>query len=110
MKHGPLVHGSPVIKGFLCGSLLAGSLAAPFGIIAQLALFVIACLIFLDSIFLFNKELHLLSFLLAAIVGFFISLLSTLLALLSPYLLIIFIVMAIVYLYEYMSYRESRKK
>ena len=110
MKHGPLVHGFPVIKGFLCGSLLAGSLLAPYGILAQVALFIIAALIFLDSMFLFNKELHLLSFLVAVVVGFFVGLLSVLISLLSPYLLIIFIAMAIVYLYEYMSYQESRKK
>jgi hypothetical protein len=110
MEHGPLVEGFPVIKGILCGSLLAGSLTAPYGLLVQIVFFAIAALIFLDSAFVFHRETHLVSFLLFLAIGLVLTFSSLLAGLLELYLLVIFVVLGIVYLYELMLHRETRQK
>lgn len=108
-EHGPLVEGLPLLKGAICGSLLAGSLAAPYGPLAQAALFIIAALVFLDTLFIFGRELHLVSFLASVLLGAVAGVLFLLAGLLGAYILVVLVVMTIVYLYEFMTYREGRR-
>ncbi len=108
MEQESLVEGVPFIKGLLCGSLAAGSLTVPYGIPAQVALFVIAVMIFLDAVFVFGRESHILSFLAAMLLGVILEIASVLAGLTSLYMLITFVVMTIVYLYEFMSYKEKK--
>ncbi len=108
MEHGPLVEGFPLVKGILCGSLLAGSLTMPYGILVQAALFIIAVLVFLDSVFIFGRETHILGFLAAMLLGAVLGIAFALAGLIGLYMLVTFVVMTIVYLYEFMSYREGR--
>ena len=110
MEHGPLMEGFPVLKGLLCGSLLAGSFTVPYGLLVQLVLLMIAAMIFLDSVFVFHKETHLVSFFMFLALGIVFVLSSLLAGLLEVYLLVIFVALGIVYLYEFMLYRENRKK
>ncbi|MCK4714337.1 MAG: hypothetical protein KAT35_02090 [Candidatus Aenigmarchaeota archaeon] len=110
MEHGPLVEGFPVIKGILCGSLLAGSFTAPYGLLVQIVFFIIAALILLDSVFVFHRETHIVSFFLFLALGLVFTFSSLLAGLLELYLLVIFVVLGIVYLYEFMLYRETRQK
>lgn len=105
MEHGPLLGGLPLLKGFLCGSLVACSLAAPYGFPAQAALFVVASLVFLDSLFAFGHEVHILGFLASMVVGGAAGLGLSLAGLIGPYLLVVFVVLALVYLYEFMGGR-----
>ncbi len=109
MEHGPLVEGFPLVKGLLCGSLVAGSLTVQYGILVQAALLIIAALVFLDTLFIFDRETHLMSFLAAMVLGAILGVAFALAGLIGLYMLIIFIVMTIVYLYEFMSYREGRR-
>jgi hypothetical protein len=108
-EYGPLVEGFPVVKGILCGSLVAGSLTIPYGIVFQSALFIIAAAVFLDAVFIFGRETHILSFLAAMLLGAILGVLFALAGLIGLYMLIILVVMTIVYLYEFMSYREGRR-
>ena len=110
MKHGPLIEGFPILKGLLCGSLLAGSLTVPQGIIVQIAIFIIAALIFIDSLFVVHREPHIMSFLITMLFGAVVGIFFALAELISLYMLIIFVAMAILYLYEFMSYRETHKR
>jgi hypothetical protein len=110
MEHGPLLGGLPLIKGFLCGSLLAGSLAALYGIPAQTVLFVMAALVFLDSLFTFGREIHILGFLASMVIGGAAGLASSLAGLMWPYLLVVFVMLALVYLYEFMGRRGREVK
>lgn len=108
-EQGPLVEGLPLLKGAICGSLIAGSLAAPYGPAAQVALFIIAALVFLDTAFIFGREMHLVSFLASVLLGVVATVLLFLAGLLGTYLLVVLVVMTIVYLYEFMTYREGRR-
>jgi hypothetical protein len=107
-EHGPLVEGFPLVKGLLCGSLLAGSATVPYGMLVQTVLFIIAAAVFLDTLFIFGREVHLLGFLAAMVFGAAVGVAFALASLIGPYMLVIFIAMLIVYLYEFMSYREGR--
>jgi hypothetical protein len=110
MEHGPLVEALPFIKGLLCGSMVIGSLAVPNGILVQLALFLIAALVFLDALFMFGREIHLLSFLLSLMAGLILGIVFALSGLIGPLMVVAFVVMAMVYLYEFMGHREARKE
>ena len=109
MEHGPLIEGFPLLKGLVCGSLIAGSFTIPLGILVQIALFIIAVLVFFDTILITHKQPHIVSFLIFMFIGIIAGISFALANLIDPYMLVIFVVMAILYLYEYLSYRERRR-
>jgi len=110
MEHGPLLEGFPLIKGVICGSLLAGSLISLYGLAVQIFFLAIAALIFLDSLFVFNREPHLISFLVFVAIGAVLAFSALAAGLIGLHFLIVFIAMGMIYLYEFMLYRETRSR
>lgn len=108
MKHGPLLGGIPILKGFISGSLLAGAFTVPYGILIQLILFILAVAVFLDCLCIYGHALHILSFLTVGILSFFLGLGFALFGLINVYLVVTFVIMAILYLFLFMS-EKARK-
>jgi len=65
----PLVRLPVAAKGFLCGSLLAGSVAIPYGLPVQVLMLTLSIIMFLESIFAFGRSRSTLSFSAAMVVG-----------------------------------------
>ncbi len=103
----PLLRGLPLAKGFICGSLLAGAIAVPYGILVQLALLVIAAMVFIDTSCVFGRERHILSFSALLALGLVLGLLSAVISLISTYMLFVFIAMTVLYVHEYLEYRKG---
>ena len=99
------MRGTPLVRGFLCGSFLAGAIAVPYGLFIQAALLVVCLVIFVDSSCVFGREKHILSFLFLMSLGLVAGLLSALVGMISVYMLLVFVAMTIFYLLEYAKSR-----
>lgn len=110
MIHGPLTEVLPFIKGMLCGSLVIGSFTVPNGLLVQVALLIIAALVFLNEMFMFGRELHLLSFLLSLVAGLVLGAVFAVAGLIGPWVVVVFVVTATVYLYELMNRKDTGKR
>ncbi len=105
----PLVSGFYLIRGFLCGSLVAGSLMVPYGLMVQAVLFILAAAIFLDTLFTYHRRPFVVCFVMAFFAALALGIVSGLFSLTQPLLLVVFILMAITYLHQYLTYREHMK-
>ena len=105
----PLVSGFYLARGFFCGSVLAGAILTPYGILVSMALLAIAIVIFIDSIFIYHRKPYFFCFLLAFMAGIGLCMLFWVAGIVNIYMLVVFIMMSIAYLHQYMSYKEGRK-
>jgi UDP-N-acetylmuramyl pentapeptide phosphotransferase/UDP-N-acetylglucosamine-1-phosphate transferase len=99
----------PFIKGLVAGTLLVGAFSAPYGILVQVFLFIIAAAIFLDDVLSKGRPQHLLTFLIAMAIGIAIGVGFAIAQLVNISLVLAFVLMTVVYLYEFMSYREGKR-
>jgi hypothetical protein len=93
----PLLKGYPLIKGFLCGSLFIGSVAAEHIVPLRVLIFIIAGLVFMDAVFKFGDEPHILSFLAMVGIGLFVGLIAAISGFVNQYVLVMLILITLVY-------------
>ena len=53
--HIPMLRSGPILKGFYAGALLAGALGVSLGVLIQLALFMLAAIMFVESNFCYGR-------------------------------------------------------
>jgi hypothetical protein len=93
----PLVSWKNLLKGVLGGSLLAGGLANPWGVIIQAILFLAGLFMIIDGIMVSVKGVFIVICLMAAIFGGALSLVLSVAGMGIPYLAAIIIISILLY-------------
>jgi hypothetical protein len=102
-ENAPLTRGMPLLKGFLGGSLFAGSLTVHLGIWLQALLFIIALAVVIDSCCAFGRERHILGHVSALAVGLFLGMVFFFWGQIAIYMLLTFFIMALAYFWQFLS-------
>lgn len=95
----PLFQWDCVLKGFLSGSLIVGSLVNPYGFSLQSILFLTGFLVFLDGIIYVEKDASVGITILTLIIGGLTAGILTILGLSLMYMILIFLITLIYYLF-----------
>lgn len=69
----PLIGWGPLIKGFIAGALIAGSIVNPFGAFIQAVLFIIGVVVFIEGLFPFGSMIYPLEMVFSAVCGIIAS-------------------------------------
>lgn len=105
----PILESKSLLKGFLSGSLMGIGLFNPYGFAAQLILFIIGFVIFLDTVIPAGEAMYAVTATFAAIFGGFISLLSAIFEGVIFYLVLVLILTILVYLYRLRKFTQKVK-
>ena len=100
MKNGNITAGICMIKGMISGSLFGAAIISGYGIVPQLLLFFIGVLVFVESVCVPGRDVHIGTVIFFNIVGICASFLMW--NLLNVYIIAVFIVMAAVYAHAFL--------
>lgn len=103
----PLTEGRSILIGFFSGSLLASAFAS-YGPIIQIFLFIIGLLVFVNLVFTLGEQVYIVSGALGAIIGIILTILFSISNLVLFYTIIIFIIIAIMYVHRFVKWRKNR--
>ncbi len=99
-----------VLKGLVSGSLIIGSILNDLGFAVQAVLFIIGLLIFLDSIMPFGREAFVVTTVIFAVIGGFLSLLLSLMGSGVYWIAVAVVLAVVVYLEKGMKISEKVRK
>lgn len=91
--------GINVLKGFLSGSLLVGSVVNPYSIIIQLIMFLVGAAVLMHALLLYGKHTHPATTVFMAVIGGVLSILLTVTGYAHFYLALIFSITVLLYIY-----------
>jgi hypothetical protein len=107
VQKSPLVRLPVAAKGFLCGSILAGSFALPYGIVVLVLLMAFCIFMFMESVFAFGRSRNTLSFSASLVAGIIVSATMALFGLATAYVALALFVAAVIYAVEFVGYRKA---
>ena len=106
--HIPMLRSGPILKGFFSGSLVAGSIGVPYGILIQIALFILAAILFVESNFTFGRSKYILSNVAMGMLGIIVGIAFWVAGQIEIYIAIILLGVAVTYIIEYVKKKAHR--
>jgi hypothetical protein len=88
---------SSVIKGFLSGSLIVGSLINPYGMPVQLFMLIVGLVMIFDALFVFGRDCRPVTTMLSCVLGAIVVSVFTIISCSGLYLAVVFALIILVY-------------
>ncbi len=98
--YGELFNAVNGVKGLISGSVLFMSIVIPFGFLPQFILFVFGLAIFLNSVLLYDEDIHVFSTFMGMAVGILITIYMTLIHQELMWLFLMFVFTVLVYFFQ----------
>lgn len=101
--YGSLFNAVNAVKGIISGSVLFISIVVPLGFVPQFILFVFGFAVFLNSVLLYDEDIHVFSTFIGMGAGIMVTIYMTMASMELMWLLLMFVLTVLVYFFQGVS-------